>query len=97
MDKALAAALKDGFKAKDLERTRTGLLAAAVYARDSLFTSPRIFGDALTSGLTVEQVEGWPDEVRAVTMAQVMAAGRAVLDRRRSVTGLLLPMGGKGE
>lgn len=97
MDKALAAALKDGFKAKDLERTRTGLLAAAVYARDSLFTSPRIFGDALTSGLTVEQVEGWPDEVRAVTMAQVMAAGRAILDRRRSVTGLLLPAGGKGK
>ncbi len=97
MDAALASALKDGFTAKALERSRTGLLAAAVYARDNLFTSPRIFGDALTSGLSVERVEAWPDEVRAVSMEQVMAAGRAVLDMRRSVTGLLLPENGEGK
>ncbi len=97
MDKALAAALKDGFTGKALERSRTGLLAAAVYARDNLFTSPRIFGDALTSGLSVEEVEAWPNEVRVVTMEQIMAAGRSVLVPRRSVTGLLLPAGGEGK
>ncbi len=97
MDKELAAAMEEGFTAKALERSRTGLLAAAIYARDSLFTSPRIFGDALTSGLSVEQVESWPDEVKAVTMEQVMAAGRAVLERRRSVTGWLLPEGENGK
>ncbi|NQV61351.1 MAG: insulinase family protein, partial [Alphaproteobacteria bacterium] len=91
LDDTLAVVLKDGLPAADLERSRTGLLAAAVYARDSLFTSPRIFGDALTSGLSVEQVEAWPDEVRAVTMKEVMAAGRAVLKITHSVTGLLLP------
>jgi zinc protease len=97
MDQSLAAALEDGFTAEALARSRTGMLAAAVYARDNLFSSPRIFGDALTSGLTVEAVEAWPDEVRAVTMEQLMAAGRAVLDRRRSVTGLLLPEKGTGK
>lgn len=91
LDETLAVVLKDGLPAADLERSRTGLLAAAVYARDNLFTSPRIFGDALTSGLSVEQVEAWPDEVRAVTMDEVMAAGRAVLKITHSVTGLLLP------
>ncbi|MFP6773326.1 MAG: pitrilysin family protein [Alphaproteobacteria bacterium] len=97
MDKALKAALKDGFTAAALARSRTGLLAAAVYARDNLFTSPRIFGNALTSGLSVEQVEAWPDEVRGVTMEQIMAAGRSVLVPRRSVTGLLLPADGDGK
>jgi len=97
MDEVVAAALKEGFKQDALERSRTGLLAAAIYARDNLFTSPRIFGDALTSGLGVAEVEAWPDDVRAVTMEQVMAAGRAVLDIRRSVTGLLLPVGGEGK
>ena len=97
IDATLVAALKDGFTAKALERSRTGLLAAAVYARDNLFTSPRIFGDALTSGLSVARVEAWPDEVRAVSMEQVMAAGRAVLDMRRSVTGLLLPENGEAK
>jgi zinc protease len=89
--KTVASVLKDGLLAADLERSRTGMLAAAVYARDNLFTSPRVFGDALTSGLSVEQVESWPHEVGAVTMVQVMAAGRAVLKIRNSVTGLLLP------
>ena len=97
MDKVVADVLKDGFAPEDLERSRTGLLAAAIYARDSLFTSPRIFGDALTSGLKVEQVETWTDEVRAVTMDQVQAAGQAVLDIRSSVTGLLLPEGELGK
>jgi zinc protease len=91
LDETVAMVLKDGMLAADLERSRTGLLAAAVYARDNLFTSPRIFGDALTSGLSVKQVEAWPDEVRAVTMEQVMAAGRAVLKINHSVTGLLRP------
>lgn len=97
METTVAAVLKDGLAEADLKRSRTGLLAAVVYARDSLFTSPRIFGDALTSGLSVEQVESWPDEVRAVTMAQVMAAGRAVLKISHSVTGMLLPAGKGGE
>jgi len=45
----------------------------------------------------VARVEAWPDEVRAVSMEQVMAAGRAVLDMRRSVTGLLLPENGEAK
>ncbi|MBT3332828.1 MAG: insulinase family protein [Rhodospirillaceae bacterium] len=97
MDKVVAEVLKDGFAEKDLERSRTGLLAAAIYARDNMFTSPRIFGDALTSGLTVEEVETWTDRVREVTMAHVMAAGRSVVNIRSSVTGLLLPEGEAGK
>jgi zinc protease len=97
MDETVAAVLKDGLLTADLERSRTGLLAAAVYARDNLFTSPRIFGDALTSGLSVAQVEAWPDDVRAVTMHEVMAAGRAVLKIDHSVTGLLLPTAKEGK
>jgi len=91
IDGELSEALNEGFTKEALERTRSGLLAAAIYARDSLFAAPRIFGDALTSGLTVDQVESWPSDIKAITMEQVMAAGRAVLDRRRSVTGLLRP------
>ena len=87
----LSAVMLKGFTKAALERTRSSLLAAAVYARDNLFTAPRIFGRALTSGLTVEQVENWPNEVKSVTMDMVMGAGRAVLDKRRSVTGILLP------
>ena len=41
--------------------------------------------------LTVDEVESWPERIGAVSLDQVNAALRAVLDETRSVTGLLLP------
>ena len=91
MDKTLETALTTPITGAELERAKNILLAAAIYARDNLRSGPRIFGAALTSGLTVEQVESWPDQVEAVTIEDVMAAAAYVLDIRRSVTSILLP------
>ena len=44
----------------------------------------------LTVGLGLDDVRGWPDEVRAVTAAQVRDAARKWLDKTRSVTGYLV-------
>ena len=62
-----------------------------IYARDELSSGPRILGSVLASGYTLADIENWPDEVARVTVEDVMAAARQVLDIRRSVTGLLLP------
>ncbi|KAB2882181.1 MAG: insulinase family protein, partial [Pseudorhodoplanes sp.] len=51
----------------------------------------RNYGAALTSGLSVADVAAWPDELQAVTKDEVLAAARDLLDRRRSVTGWLMP------
>ena len=67
----------------------TPLLESAALARET--GAARVFGVALTTGLTVEDVEAWPRLVDAVTREQVLAAARYVLDLRRSVTGYLLP------
>jgi zinc protease len=56
-----------------------------------LSTAPNVFGRALTTGSTVEDVESWPDRIAAVTPEQVNAAARAVFLENRSVTGRLLP------
>jgi zinc protease len=45
---------------------------------------------ALTTGLTVERVNTWPDRIRAVTAEAVQQAARTWLDKRRSVTGYLV-------
>ena len=66
-------------------------MAQATYARDSLYIAARAFGSALTSGLTVADVEAWPERIGAVTVDQVNAAARAVLIPETSVTGILLP------
>jgi zinc protease len=87
----IALLLEKGVTEEELAGAKKRLVAGAIYARDSLSTAPRIFGNALTVGITVEQVEAWPDRISAVTKEQVEAAAKAVLRPERSVTTLLKP------
>ena len=64
-----------------------------IYAEDDIDGLARRYGEALTTGLTVEDVEAWPDILAAVTEEDVMAAARQVFDRRRAVTGWLMREG----
>ena len=50
-------ARKDGVTEDEVAVAKRRLRASAVYARDSLGTAPNVFGRALTSGSTVEDVE----------------------------------------
>ena len=54
------------------------------------------YGRALTSGLSVADVQAWPDALLAVTVEDVMAAGQEVLTPESSVTGILKGTGGQG-
>ncbi len=92
-DRELETALRDGFDDADVARAKKGLVAAAVYARDGIGAGAYAFGQAFTQGRTVEDVEAWPERIAAVTPEQALAAAKSVLDRRRSVTGVLLPEG----
>lgn len=90
MDEVLAGFLRDGVDAAQLDRIKAQLRASEVYARDDVDRAANRYGRALTSGLTVADVQAWPDALQAVTADDVMAAARDVLDRRRSVTGWLI-------
>lgn len=90
----VAALLTEGVSDDEVARVTARMVRGAIYARESLGTAARIFGAALTSGITVADVEAWPDRIAAVTAAEVMAAARAVLKPETSVTGLLLPAEG---
>ncbi len=90
MDAVLDDVIQHGITADELDRAKTGLIADSVYARDNQATLARWYGAGLTTGQTVAEVSGWPDRVRAVTVAQVQEAARQWLDIRRSVTGYLV-------
>jgi zinc protease len=77
---------------QEVSRATDRLIAEAVYALDSLSTAVRSFGQALTTGRTVEDVESWPERIAAVTAEQVAAAAELVLRPEGSVTGRLLPL-----
>ena len=86
MDATIAQFLEDGVDPDQLERIRTQLRAAEVYARDDVGGLAGRYGAALTQGLTVEDVEAWPDILDAVTAEDIMTAANAVLDRDFAVT-----------
>ena len=90
VDAVLDDVTQHGITADELERAKTGLISDAVYAQDNQATLARWYGAGLTTGQTVADVSGWPDRVRAVTVAQVQEAARQWLDIRRSVTGYLV-------
>lgn len=89
-DAVIAAVAEGGVTDDEIERSKSRLIADAVYAQDNQATMARWYGQALMSGATVEDVQKWPERIRAVTAAQVQAAARAWLDKRRSVTGYLV-------
>lgn len=91
IDEEIARVMKDGVTEDELKRARTSALAEAIYGRDSLSRGARVFGIALTSGLTVEQVEAWPDRLRKVTVDDVKKAAARVFRKEYSVTGVLSP------
>jgi len=83
--------IKNGITADEVIRAKERMVAEAVYARDSLSGGARALGAALASGLSVDDVESWPDNIAAVTAKQINEAAKALFDNNRSVTGLLLP------
>jgi zinc protease len=89
---AAAAALP---QAGDLQRAKTQLVADAIYQRDSQYSMASAYGQALVIGLTTDDVDQWPDRIRAVTPAAMRDAATHNLIRREAVTGYLTPGSGK--
>ena len=78
----------------DLNRAKTQLVAGVTYRRDSQFALASAYGQALTIGLTVDDVNEWPARIRAVNAEAVRKAAQA-LSRKEAVSAYLVPTGGK--
>ncbi len=50
------------------------------------------YGASLATGLSLDDMQSWPERIEAVSAAEVVKAARW-LDRQRGVTGFLLPAG----
>ncbi|MEL6800445.1 MAG: pitrilysin family protein [Pseudomonadota bacterium] len=90
MDARLASFVEDGVDAEQLERIKTQLRASLIYGEDDLGSLARRYGTALTSGLTVEDVQAWPDLLAAVTEEDILDAAQLLFQRNRAVTGWMM-------
>ncbi|KAE9631100.1 M16 family metallopeptidase [Parasedimentitalea maritima] len=90
LDQTYAAFLEDGVDAEQLDRIKLQLRASEIYARDNVDGIANRYGRALTSGLTIEDVQAWPDILQAVTADEIIAVAKQVLRPEVSVTGWLM-------
>lgn len=97
MDAVIADFLKTGPDPAALERIRMQVRAADIYDRDDIFALANRYGEGLTVGLSIEDIEGWDEALASVTEADVMAVAEKVFDRRNAVTGWLVQPGTEEE
>ena len=91
LDAAIRDFLAQGPDPAHLERVKTQLRAARIYERDSAHGRAYDYGQGLAVGLTVGDVNDWPDILAAVTPEDVRAAAELALGGRAGVTSLLKP------
>ena len=90
LDEALVAFMEAGVDSEQLDRIKMQIRASEIYADDSTQTLARRYGAALASGLTIDDIEAWPDILQSVTEEEIMTAAANVFDITRSVTGWLM-------
>lgn len=90
IDEVIADILANGVTAQEVERAKNTLIAQAVYAQDSQTHLARIFGVALTTGQSVDDVIEWPGRIEKVTLDQINQAAKKYLNSDIATTGFLL-------
>lgn len=89
MDEVLTNFLETGVDEKQLARIKMQLHAAQIYEQDNVGTLANRYGSALSQGLTVEDIQAWPDILANVTSDQIMSAARELFNQKQAVTGWL--------
>lgn len=88
--------IEKGVSEQELSDAKTRMIDSAIYARDSLAGPAMIIGQALVTGLTLDDVEFWPYNIEAITAQDVQAVAAKYLNPKQTlqypaITGFLLP------
>lgn len=90
MDEVLLDLLENGIDDERLDRVKMQVRASQIYALDNTEGLANRYGRALTQGLTIQDVQDWPNILQDVTAKDVLSVARMVFDRKQSVTGWLM-------
>lgn len=90
MDDVITAFMNNDIDPARMEAIRTQLRASEIYALDDAQGLARRYGTALTTGLTVADVQAWPDILQSVTPEQIKDVAARVFDRNSAVTGWIV-------
>ena len=75
----------------EFERAKTRLVAEYTYQQDNQFQMAQDYGTALSVGMTLADVEDWPNRIKAVQPTDVRRVAQTHLVKEESVTGRMQP------
>ncbi|MDU9003034.1 M16 family metallopeptidase [Sedimentitalea todarodis] len=90
LDETIVEFMRAGVDEEQLDRIKMQLRAAQIYSRDNVDGIANRYGRGLASGLTIEDVQAWPDILQAVSSDEIMAVARELFQPEASVTGWLM-------
>ena len=89
LDQAISEFISEGVDAEQFARIKMQLRANLIYERDDVQALANLYGSAMTSGLTIKDVQDWPRILQNVTKEDVIEAAALLLDKKQAVTGWL--------
>ena len=72
--------VKNGLPETELQQAKTRMIDSTLFARDSVAGPAMVIGQGLASGLTLDQIENYPEAVASVTDKDIRAALSTYLD-----------------
>jgi zinc protease len=94
MDQVIATMMRANPEEGEFARAKTQLIANYTYQHDNQYLLAQDYGTALSIGLTIEDVEDWPNRIRSVQAADVRKVAQTYLKKEESVTGRMSPKAG---
>jgi zinc protease len=91
LDGVIAELRDNGVTQAELDRARSAFLAEFIYTSDSQSRMARHYGWRLATGMTVADIDAWPERLKQVTVEDIGAVARKYLVEKNSVTGILAP------
>lgn len=89
--------IRHGISENELEQARRRFIKAMIFSRDSPSGLAQIYGAALATGQTIENVNKWSDRLKSVKAADVRTVAERYLLPERGVVSRLLPPGAEGK
>jgi zinc protease len=89
VDQVLATLDRAPPETGEFARAKTKLVADYTYEHDNQFLLAQDYGQGLSIGLTIADVEDWPNRIRAVAAPDIRNVAQRFLIPKESVTGLM--------
>ncbi|MGI4851162.1 MAG: M16 family metallopeptidase [Janthinobacterium lividum] len=95
LEKAVSAEIdqlmKNGVTQEEVQNAKDHMLSDLVYTQDNVTKAAHNLAYLHACGLSIDQIEAWPDSVKSVTPAQVNAVVKQIFSNPQHITGRLIP------